>query len=136
MQKVLVPLLLVVTLSSGLYALLLSDSHDFANYKRVRVGMSVDDVQALLGLGEVAIANDVPGIVVAVNPVDEKAAHEKWRRSGGPPPTARGYPTRIKPVVEGDYILKWVNSRTRERILVAFKDGKVCEKNYWDPNYL
>jgi hypothetical protein len=120
----------------GVLYLLGRESPDFANYTRVRVGMSVDEVQAILGPGTVIPQAKVPTVVRAVNPADEDAARERARRSGGPPPTARDYPVRRKPLVEGDYILRWVNSETGERILVAFKDGKVCEKNYWDPNYL
>jgi hypothetical protein len=112
------------------------DSPEYRNYKQVQIGMSVDEVQAILGPGTAVNQSEVPGIVVAVNPGDEVASEERARRSGRPPPTIRDYPTRIKPVVEGDYILQWVNSRTGERILVAFRDGKVCEKDYWDPNYL
>jgi len=57
-------------------------------------------------------------------------------RSSESPPTARNYATRIKPLVEGDHILQWVDHWTGERILVAFKGGIVFEKNYWNPNYL
>ena len=125
MRKSLVPLLLIaasgITLGVVVYALLGRDSPDFANDKRIQVGMSVDDV---------------PGVVRAENPSDEDAARERARRAGGSPSTAREYPTRIKPVVEGDHILSWVNDETGERILIAFKDGKVCEKHYWDSNYL
>jgi hypothetical protein len=138
-RKSLAPLLLIaalgVTLGGVLYASL-KDSPDLANYKRVHVGMSVGEVQAILGPGAVVPQAEVPGVVRAVNQADEDATRERARRSDGPPSTARDYPTRIKPVVEGDHILRWVNGQTGERILIAFKDGKVCEKHYWDPNYL
>jgi hypothetical protein len=138
-RKSLVLLLLVaalaITLGGALYALLGRDSPDLANYKRVRVGMSVGEVQAILGPGEEIDPKSVPGVVVAVNPADAESARERDRRTGTQS-TGRDYPTRIKPVVEGDLILRWVNGQTGERILIAFKDGKVCEKDYWDPNYL
>ena len=98
--------------------------------------MSEDDVRAILGPGAVIPQADVPGVVRAENPSDEDAARERARRSGDSPPTARDYPTRIKPVVAGGHIVRWVNTETGERILIAFKDGKVCEKHFWDPNYL
>jgi hypothetical protein len=112
------------------------ESPDFANYKRVQVGMSVEEVEAILGPGTPVGQAEVPQIVVAVSPEDAVAARERERRPGGPPSTARNYPTRLKPVVEGDHILMWVSGKTGERILVAFKDGKACEKHYHDPNYL
>ena len=140
MRKPLVRLLLVVSLGialcGGLFTLLMRDSQDLANYKRVQAGMSVDEVRAILGPGTVIPQAQVPTFVVAVNPADVDASLERARRAGVAHPTVRDYPTRLKPIVEGDLILEWVNPRTGERILVAFKDGKVCEKNYWHPNYL
>ena len=140
MRKFLVPLVLiaacVITPSVVLHALLGGDSPDFANFERIQVGMSQDDVQAILGFGAVIPQADVPGVVRTENPSDEDATRARARRSGGAPPTARDYPTRIKPVVAGDHIVRWANTGTGERILIAFKDGKVCEKHYWDPNYL
>ena len=140
MRKFLVPIVIAILLggilSASFYYCLVADSRDYSNYKRIQVGMSVDEVQAILGPGTTVGQREVPGIVVAVNPGDEPASEERARRAGRSPPTARDYPTRIKPVVEGDTILRWVNGETGERILVAFRDGKVCEKHYWDPNYL
>lgn len=144
MRKSYAVLLGLVALLGGLaggavYALFWMQSPDFTNYSRIRVGMSVDDVQAILGPGTTIPGSEVPGIVVAVNSADDAAAavvREKAIRSGVSPPTARNYPTRIRGVVEGDTILRWQNSSTGERILVAFQDGKVCDKHYYDPNYL
>ena len=118
------------------YVYLSMDSRDFANYKEVRVGMSVEEVEAILGPSTLVKQEDLPTDIAPVNPQDAVDSLERTRKSGATPPTARDYPTRHKPVVEGDYILQWKNSETGERILVAFKDGKVCEKHYFDPNYL
>jgi hypothetical protein len=136
-RKALLFAVLISLILLGLFSVFfVRESHDFVNYEKVQDGMSVEEVQAILGPGTPVKQEEVPGIVVAVNPQDAEDFRERARKSGGSPPTARDYPTRIKPVVEGDYILRWVNSRTKERILVAFKDGRVCEKNYYDPNYL
>jgi hypothetical protein len=116
--------------------LLCRDSRDLANYKKVQIGMTVDEVQAILGTGTPVRQTEVPSIVVALNPKDEEAARERARMNGGPPSTARDYPTKHKPVVEGDHILKWKNAETGELILVAFKEGRVCEKYFYDANYL
>lgn len=137
MRKALLLAALLSLIFLGLfYVCFERESHDFAIYKVVQVGMSVDEVQAILGPGTSVTQEEVPTIVVAVNPQDAENAREKARKSGGPPPTVRDYPTRSKPVVEGDYILRWVNSKTGECILVAFKDDRVYEKYYHDPNYL
>lgn len=112
-----------------------SDSPDYRNYKLIQTGMSIEEVQAILGPGTEIDSKEVPGVVVPVDPDEARASYERANRVGTIP-TARDYRTRIKPVVEGDYVLRWVNSRTFERILVAFRDGKVSEKHCWDPNYL
>ncbi len=118
------------------YVYLSMDSRDFANYKEVRVGMSVEEVEAILGPGTLVKQEDLPTNVVPVNPQDEADSLENARKSGATPPTGRGFPTRNKPVVEGDNILQWENRETGERIIVAFRDGKVCEKYYRNLNYL
>src|SRR5690348_5798548 len=41
----------------------------------------------------------------------------------------------LRPVVTGGHVFQWKNPRSGGYILVAFNDGKVCEKNYWEPNY-
>ena len=117
------------------YVCFVTESRDFANYTCIRVGMSIEEVQAILGPGTTVKQEEVPGFVVAVNPQDAVGSIGRARKVG-PIATCRDYPTRIKPVVEGDHILRWVNSETGERILVAFKDGRACEKDFYDPNYL
>lgn len=136
MRRKVLPALVCLALLGLLYVGFVMDSRDLANYKKVRVGMSVDEVQAILGAGTPVRQDEVPSIVVPVNPQDAEDSLERARRAGGPRPTVRDYPTRHKPVVEGDTILRWVNGETGERILVAFRGGRVCEKHYWDPNYL
>ena len=136
MRKILFIAVPLTALVIGFYFVFITESRDFTNYQKVQVGMSSEEVEAILGPGTLVNQNEVPGIVVAVNPRDAEESAERSRRSGGSPPTARDYPTRIKPVVEGDVIFLWLNSKTGERILVAFKNGKACEKHYYDPNYL
>ena len=114
----------------------LKDSDHLTSFRRVQVGMSVDEVQAILGPGTQVAQVEVPTNVIPVNLQDAIDSADRARKSNRSPPTFRDYPTRLKPVVEGDYILRWVDSRTGERILVAFKEGMVCEKQFYDPNYL
>jgi hypothetical protein len=128
MRKLVLTLTLIaafgVILCGGLYILVASDPPEFASYNRIHVGMSVDDVEAILGPGTAVAQSEVPQTVRAVNPADERFL--------APNATCRTYPTRLKPVVEGDHILKWrycTNSRT---IWIAFRDGLVCEKHYYE----
>lgn len=102
-------------------------------YNRIEVGMSVEEVEAILGAGTVINQAQVPSYVVAVNP-DEEAAFFERHRKAGTIPTVRDYATRYKPFVEGDviYLWKW----GYYEIWLAFKDGKVCEKWFRDLNYL
>jgi len=124
----------IPTISVVIHCCFLADSPSEKNYQKITVGMSVEEVEVLLGPGTVVHQNEVPGIVVSLNPADD--ARERESGSSGSPSTARNYPTRIKPLVEGDHILQWVDNKSGERILVAFKGGIVFEKNYWNPNYL
>jgi len=140
MRKSLLLLLLVgffgIPCCGGLvYIVFWRDSPDFANYKRIQVGMSVEEVQAILAPGTPVKQSEVPGTEVFVNPADEKAAAEKFRKLGPRATTKiRDYPMRTKPIVEGDLILKWENNQTGARVLVSFKDGKVHEKDFWEPS--
>jgi hypothetical protein len=133
-KLLLVVTLLGVALCGLIYAVCVADSPAFAAYKRIHVGMSIDEVQAVLGPGTRVNQEQVPTTVVAVNPADAEASRERARRAGGPPQTARDYPARHQPFVEGDYILRWEIRDTGAIIFVAFKDGKVCGKHYYDPN--
>ena len=110
------------------------DSTHYSNYQRIQEGMTLEEVQTILGPGTEIDLNEVPGIVVAENPAEELAFLQKARREGTTP-TSRSYPTRVKPVVEGDRVFRWIDEKTQERILVAFRNGKVCEKRFWDLNY-
>lgn len=105
---------------------------NFRKYQQVQVGMSMAEVEAILGPGTPVGANEVPTVVVAINAQDPIDAEERARRQGLPPPTVRDYPTRHKPVVEGDIIWQWRDGA--EVILVAFKAGKVSEKYYRIPS--
>lgn len=114
-----------------LYGWLWTDSPHFIKYKQIKVGMSIEEVEAILGPGTPVKQAEVPTIRIAVNPKDAEAAAERDRKTGSPS-TVREYPTRSKPVVEGDCILQWTGEPNGVRILVAFKNGKVCEKDYFE----
>lgn len=114
-----------------------TDSPTTKNYQRVRVGMSLDEVEAILGPGRPIPQSQVPGHVRAVNPDDERAEIDEAKRAGRSPPTHRGnYPTHVVPVVEGDTVLEWVTPGSGERILLGFRGGKVSGRYYFDPNFL
>ncbi len=102
-------------------------------FNRVEVGMSLEEVEALLGPGEVIDQRNVPSHVVAVNPAEEQAFRERARLAGTVP-TARDYATRNNPLVEGDVDYYWELGYLE--IWMAFKNGRVCEKYCHDWNYL
>jgi hypothetical protein len=119
------------SLLGGLLDWVFGDSPAYQNYQRLQVGMTVAEVEAILGPGTPVKQADVPQMVVPVNPADAEASRDRARRAGVVP-TARDYPTRNKPVVEGDSILIWEDANKQWRILVGFREGKVCEKDFWE----
>lgn len=118
-----------------LYVTYWYESPSFKNFKKIQIGMSIEEIETFLG-SDVVINPTVPGVVRAINAEDEIAFIEKFKREGKSPPNFRGYATRIQPVVEGDYILMWVIKNTGEKIFVAFIEGKVSGMYYFNPNYL
>ncbi len=135
MRKLLLLFAGLVAVVVGLaYFVFVRESADFVKFKQIRAGMSVDEVQGLMGQGAPVAQDRVPSVVRAVNDADVIASEERARQEGRSPSTVRDYSIRNKPVVEGDAILEWINAETRERILVAFKGGKVCETYYHNPN--
>ena len=98
------------------------ESAEDRNFKRIAVGMSLEEVEAVLGPGTVMEQAEVMSHPVAVN-LDEAAAFVERHRNAGTVPTAREYATRLKPVVEGDVIYYWKSGYYDTWI--AFKDGKV-----------
>jgi hypothetical protein len=124
-----------VVLTAAYVCLYPLDSTHYLKYQRIKRGMTLEEVEAILGPGTEIDFREIPEIVVAVDPAEERADHRKASR-GRTDPTSRPYPTRLRPVVMGQEVFRWVDDRIRERILVAFKDGKVCETHFWDPNSL
>jgi hypothetical protein len=123
----------LLTVGLAGYWLVTRDSPEEKNFKRVTVGMSVEEVEAILGPGTVMKQSEVMSYRVAVNP-DEEAAFAERHRKAGTVPTARDYATRNRHVVEGDLIYHWESGYYETWI--AFKDGKVCEKYLHNWNYL
>ena len=122
--------------TSVFYAYLTSTSADYNRYQKIQTGMSEAEVQEILGTGRIIRQEEVPSIVVAVNPKDVDDANEAAKRAGISHPTARNYPIRHAPRIEGDRIMLWENPITGEKIYVAFREGKVCAKLFHDLNYL
>jgi hypothetical protein len=114
----------------GLFAILYCPPGQFSycNYKKVQVGMTLDEVEALLGPGTEISLDDLagvvrpkPGVVVPKDP------------PGGPYTTVRNYPVEIVPEVDGDRFFRWEldpSDPEAAYIVVGFRDGKVRDKRY------
>lgn len=85
----------------------------WVNYERIRPGMSVEQVELLLGRPGAEIGErELPGVVDHEVPLD--------------------HPKRVKPVISGERYLKW-NERENDRtVIVSLKDGVVAEKWFWE----
>jgi hypothetical protein len=114
-------LLLLIFLGSG-------DGGLSLQYKRINTGMTLTEVESLFGrpgmeVQRGALAHMVvpkPGVVVPPDP------------PSGPYPTARTYPTELRPFVQGDRFFRW--EVAGEYVLVGFKNGLVHDKYYWRPS--
>lgn len=86
----------------------------YRNYERIQVGMSLVEVEALLGgTGEEIRRETLPGSPDYNEPVLSK---------------------RVKPVVTGDKFFRWYESPIGKKVIVGLKDDKVCDKWYWEPS--
>ncbi|HLW68372.1 MAG TPA: hypothetical protein VKS79_23850 [Gemmataceae bacterium] len=72
------------------------------NYKKLKIGMTLDQVELVLG---------EPGVEMPVNEVPR-------------------YPSG--PVVQGDSFYEWKGSINGIKVIVGIKDGRVCDKWYWE----
>ena len=132
--------LAVIVASAGILVLIRGDlwspTPNFRGYAQVRIGMSVEEVEAILGRGTLVHPDDVP---CDLGPVRSDAAPRKRAASPAGPASplpdspAPTRPVVIRPVVEGDLILRWENARSGAWILVAFRNGRACQKDCWAP---
>ena len=84
------------------------------NYERIRVGMPLAEVEALLGApGQEIAPEDFPLSPDFSQPVP-------WKQP--------------KPVVNGDRFFRWVAPENYNggAIIVGIKNGTVCDKWYWE----
>jgi hypothetical protein len=81
------------------------------NYRRVQVGMTVADVESLLGPGQEIPEEEVPGVPAYVKPM----------RKG-----------RSAPIIEGDLFYRWDDGYTE--VYVGFKGHRVHEKVWLEPS--
>jgi hypothetical protein len=135
-KRILIIAIGLAGLAAVFYFVFWSDTERYKKYQRIQTGMSLAEVEELLGPGEIVPRDHVPMTVVAVNPDDPQASEARARWEGRSPMTARDYPTKTVPVVDGDLILVWESRETLEWIYVALKDGRVCGKHYRTLNYL
>jgi hypothetical protein len=85
-----------------------------ANYERIRPGMSLAEVERLLGgPGTETLEGHLPGVVDWSVPVD--------------------HPKRVKAVVSGEQYLRWEDGHGSE-VIISLRGGVVAEKWYWEPS--
>lgn len=82
-------------------------------FKKIEIGMDLDMVEAILGPGE-----QIPAGSVTQAP-------------GSPDARRRG---NLDLVVDGDQFFRWENAKYGRRIELGIRDGKVCDKFYWEPS--
>jgi hypothetical protein len=83
------------------------------NFSRIRPGMSLEQVEALLGgSGQEIVESHVPGIVDWNERVDS--------------------PKRVKAIIAGERFFRWEEDGCY--IIVSLKAGVVFEKHYWEPS--
>lgn len=74
------------------------------DYDRIGIGMSVPEVERILGPGRPISREQVPT---------------------GP---------NSQCLVKGDRFLKWSGQKIQTEIIIGFKENKVCDKWYWEPS--
>src|SRR5262249_9118926 len=83
----------------------------FNTYQRINLGMSLKEVQALLGPG-----SEIPASEVPQSPDFSELDPDK----------------RSKPVVNGDKYYIWIVKG--KKVVIGTTDDKVCGKWYWEPS--
>lgn len=84
-----------------------------ANYERIRPGMTLAEVEQLLGGPGFEVSEpELPHIVDRTVPVDHAG--------------------RLKPVVSGERYMRWEDGYSY--IIVSFRGDGVAEKWYWEPS--
>ena len=82
-------------------------------FKKIAIGMRLDKVEAILGPGEQIPAEHVTQI------------------PGSPYAKRKG---NLDLVIDGDQFFSWYNPEYGRRIEVGVRNGKVCDKFYWEPS--
>jgi hypothetical protein len=103
-------LVLVSATALALVCFLIYRSTIWGRYNRIKVGMSLREVQTLLGPGEPVQRAHVPQVPPYVKPeVNGECA----------------------PVVDGDVFYAWYASATGDGVIyIGFCNGHVCDKNW------
>jgi hypothetical protein len=82
---------------------------DWSSYLEIRIGMSLDEANGILGEGEKVPPSALPGIVDFNGPIP-----------------------RVIPAVKGQEFYKW--SDGTNKIIVGIRDGSIVDKYYWAPD--
>jgi hypothetical protein len=85
----------------------------FAYYERIQTGMTLDEVERVLGH---------PGREVRESELERTV---DWN-------LPVGHPRRVKPVISGEHYFRW--EKGSGYIIVSLRGGVVAEKWYWESN--
>jgi hypothetical protein len=109
------PLLALIVLCLSLVLSCQNGTVSYHNYIKIREGMTLGEVEAILGPGVEIPKSRLPETPDFTEPDPEK---------------------RSKPVVTGEQISRWSKGRIpgETEIIIGFKDGRVCDKWFWEPS--
>jgi hypothetical protein len=82
-------------------------------FEKIEIGMRLEEVQAILGLGEHISAEHVT------------------QAPGSPDAKRRG---NLDLVIDGNEFYRWADATRNRRIEVGTRNGRVCDKFYWEPS--
>jgi hypothetical protein len=83
-----------------------------AKYSQIKFGMSLQDVEEILGHGDVLDKEKVPKTPDFSKPKDN----------------------RLVAVVNGDQFYIWHDRQKYSNIILGFVDGRVFDKRFWEPS--
>jgi hypothetical protein len=97
------------------------------DYDKIAVGMTLSEVETLIGPG---------------TEIDRSSLPKTHRLKAGVHPNRVGPQVtvvdhdlfEIVPVVDGDVFHRWTENGGGSYVILGFRNGRVCDKWYWEPS--